>query len=68
MAFGCFILEQLLQQTRGQVVCLVRGADDAQAHARLNSALISFGLLALIDHPRILVAGWRYRHAKPGRA
>lgn len=52
---GCFILEQLLQQTRAQVVCLVRGADDAQAHARLNSALISFGLLALIDHPRILV-------------
>ncbi|MDF0607250.1 thioester reductase domain-containing protein, partial [Neisseriaceae bacterium TC5R-5] len=51
---GCFILEQLLQQTRAQVVCLVRAGNDEQAQGRLNKALADLGLVALIDHPRIL--------------
>ncbi|MDF0607246.1 thioester reductase domain-containing protein, partial [Neisseriaceae bacterium TC5R-5] len=63
---GCFILEQLLQQTRAQVVCLVRAGNDEQAQGRLNKALADLGLVALIDHPRILALAGDLRKLQLG--
>ena len=52
---GVFLLRELLRRTGAHVRCLVRGADDAHALARLRSAIETYELVEDIDLGRVSV-------------
>ncbi|MFI1002971.1 thioester reductase domain-containing protein [Streptomyces galbus] len=52
---GAFLLRDLMRRTRARVHCLVRGADDAAAHARLRASLEWYRVWDEIDPDRLSV-------------
>ncbi|MFE2922599.1 thioester reductase domain-containing protein [Streptomyces goshikiensis] len=55
---GAFLLRDLMRSTRARVHCLVRGADDAAAYARLRDSLRWYRVWDEIDPARLsVVAG-----------
>jgi amino acid adenylation domain-containing protein/thioester reductase-like protein len=52
---GCFIIERLISLTKANIFCLVRAINEEEAQKRLKKALISFGLVHLVDQSRIKV-------------
>ncbi|MFF9260806.1 type I polyketide synthase [Streptomyces longwoodensis] len=52
---GAFLLRDLMRRTRARIHCLVRGADDAAAHARLRASLEWYRVWDEIDPDRLSV-------------
>lgn len=51
---GAFLLAELLKQTRADIYCLVRAADEQEAGDRLKQQLNRYELLAKLDFRRII--------------
>ncbi|MFI9262188.1 amino acid adenylation domain-containing protein [Streptomyces sioyaensis] len=52
---GAFLLREILERTKAQVHCIVRGADRAQATRRLRSTLDTYGIRTEESENRIVV-------------
>ncbi|MFJ4521071.1 type I polyketide synthase [Streptomyces sp. NPDC088810] len=52
---GAFLLRDLMRRTRARIHCLVRGADDAAAYARLRASLEWYRVWDEIDPDRLSV-------------